>query len=143
MSSRLRHDIAFILDAILLILRQRDLRVLRFAGMLVSVVVLEAACLMICVPTASITSGSGATGISVDGQIHIRVNRFSSINDAVVFVNGEQRLHERGVDGNDFTAQVDARPGSTISVEIKVESAIGLERDMSSTFTTAAPEILP
>lgn len=119
------------------------LRAIRFAGLLVSMVVLEAAILMLCVPTASITPGPGAMGIRPDGQIRVQVNRFSSISEAAVFANGEQRLLERSIDGNDYTAQVHAQPGSAIFVEIKVESAIGLERDLSSSFTTVEPEILP
>ncbi|MHB9112023.1 MAG: hypothetical protein ACYC4D_05285 [Thermoleophilia bacterium] len=86
-----RHDIAFLYEVVTLVFRQLDLRALRFAGLLVSMVVLEAACLTICVPTAP----------------------------------------------------VNVRPGSTIFAEIKVASVIGLEREMSSAFTTVEPAVLP
>jgi hypothetical protein len=35
-----------------------------------------------------------------------------SISDAVVYVDGEQELQEQGIEGNEFTAPVNARPAA-------------------------------
>jgi hypothetical protein len=140
-SSRRRHEIAFLLESLSLVFRHIDLRSLRFAGILVSLVVLEAVGLTVCIPTASITPGQGSAAISADELIHVQVPRFCSISEAAVFVDGEQRLLEQGIDGNEFTAPVNAEPGCTVSVEIEVSSAIGLKRNVTSTFTTAEPSI--
>jgi hypothetical protein len=134
-----RHDFAFLFEALSLVFRNLELRSLRLAGMLVFLVILEAACLSICVPTAAITPGPGNTEISSNQLIQVRVPRFSLISEVAVYVNGEQDLVEHNIKSKEFTTPVNARPGSTVVIEIKVESALGLEREMSSTFTTAEP----
>lgn len=91
------------------------------------------------IPRVSISPADGQSGILPNSLIRIEAPSFSSISKVSVTVNGEEKWLEYNIADSVYAPPVHPASGSTVTVDVKTTSAIGLVREFSTTYTTIDP----